>query len=77
MRSRPHRSVPSRGRVHTNGIENFWSLFKRAIKRERTYPLGCFTFRRMLMSRRSDLTTGKRKMQTDFAGPSMEFPVAG
>lgn len=28
-----HLETYARGHVHTNGLENFWSLFKRAIKR--------------------------------------------
>src|SRR6202043_2328089 len=27
-----HSETYVRGRVHTNGLENFWSLFKRALK---------------------------------------------
>jgi transposase-like protein len=53
-----------RGAVHTNGLENFWSLFKRSLK-VHTSRSNRTTCRPMPMSKHSDLTTGRLTTWTD------------
>ena len=48
------------GTVHTQGIENFWSLFKRTL-REPTLPSSRFTYSGTLTSRLSDSITAPQK----------------
>lgn len=49
-----------RGNVHTNGMENFWSLLKRSLKGTYVYLLSPFTCSGTSMSRRSASTIGCR-----------------
>lgn len=59
------------GKVHTNGMENFWSLLKRTIKG--TYvSVEPFHLFRYLMSRRSGSMNGKTRTATK-AGSSRRF----
>ena len=52
------------GRVHTNGMENFWSLLKRSLKG--TYvAVEPFILTVTLMSKYSVITTGPRKQPVE------------
>ena len=51
-----------RGRVHANGMENFWSLLKRGIKRNLRQPSSRFTlFRYIGRAGISDSTIAPRR----------------
>jgi len=53
------------GRVHTNGLENFWSLLKRGIKRNLRKRRTFFISSVIWMSKRSVSTIAKRPMLID------------
>jgi transposase-like protein len=52
------------GVVHTNRLENFWSLLKRAI-RARTLVLSHSIYSDTLMSNRSVITSGRQPTRSD------------
>ena len=54
----------ARGEVHTNGLENFWSLLKRALKGTDVNVTILFTFSDTAMSKRLDSTSVKTMTKT-------------